>query len=468
MKMKRSVLAVVLAAAFILGSVLPAMAAPYAKEHHVELEQVGEFSSDEIGISHNAFMSDAGDGSKYVYNIKGSKATEEKIAAINYLENGLYILSKAGAADVNSCALMNEDGEILIPFEHAIYIWPRNFYNDSYKQTRYVIVITGTEQTENEDDALFRTTDSFAELGPREGSTMYKGYGEIYDLQKERFVPDIRLEKVDRYDTVNVVGGSLLIQNEDGGFTLYDENGKKLRDLNSTARSNGLAAVERSQSGSGYSVFDDQGKEVSGGAGTAYVFSSTSGYLFVEEGDQYNVVDIDGKSVVKAPFDGQVNAEDHDVYLVDGGKGNRLIDGTTGEVLADTDKYINNEGYGCYTYETGDNVCAVITPAGLLTEECILLGGFPSDGDNLIALNDGSASMKYDENAYYYNVRNGVFCVEPANGGSPALYDLFTGKLLLDDGFTSAQIAGDRLVVQYRNSSTPTFKIYEINVKDGK
>ena len=469
MKLKRSVLAVVLAAAFIISSVLPAMAAPYAKEHHIELEQVGELSSDSIRLSYDAFIEAAGEESAYVYDVNGSKVTGDEINGIKYLENGLYTLSKAGATDVNSCALMNADGKILIPFEHAIYAWPQNINNGSYKQTRYITVFTGTEETKNKEEALFFTTDSFVAISPGEDDIMYKGYAEIYDLQKEQFVPGIKLEQVDKYDTVNVVGNSLLIENEDGSYTMYDENGKKLKDLNSTTKSNGLAAVEKSQSGSGYSVFDDQGKEISSGAGSANVFESASGYLSVYEDGKYNVVDVSGKSVIKAPIDGTVYGEDHDVYRTDGGKGYRLIDGATGAVLADAEKNISNEGYGLYTYETGDKICALVTPSGLLSEEYKLVdyNGLLADGDDLVAYNDGSAFLKYDADARY-TVINGVLYVEPASSGDPALYDLFTGKLLLNDGFVSARTAGDRLVLEYRNSSTPTFKTFEINVKDGK
>lgn len=441
-------------------------AEPLSPQRHVELNEEGSFSQNRMRVMYDAILEAADGNAAYIYTPKGEKAADEPITGVNYLENGVYQIAGTKAEDVNNNALMSAEGKILLPFEYALFAWPASD-NRSYTQDRFILAYTATDKTDSKDDALFYSTASLISLGPGQDDVMYKGFVQVYDIQKEKFVDNIKLEKVDKNDTVKTVGSSVLIQNEDKTHTLYDADGKKLCDLGSKCIAIGTSLIEKADSGSGYRILDETGKETFKGEGTVSEFPSTSGYFEVYESGKYKVLDSRGKEVLQyAPE--LIYEEFHDLYRIKTAGAEKLVD-ASGNIVAEGKITKLDTGY--FTAEKEDGKLSLIGPAGETAADITSVnyaGLFAKDG-SLICMNDGSAFLPYDENdKYRYKlIGEGIVFFEPSNGDSPAVYDLFTGKKLLDDGFSSLYQLGDSFVLEYRTGSDTTYKTYTAVVKDG-
>ena len=173
-------------------------AEPLSPQRHVELNEEGSFSQNRMRVMYDAILEAADGNAAYIYTPKGEKAADEPITGVNYLENGVYQIAGTKAEDVNNNALMSAEGKILLPFEYALFAWPASD-NRSYTQDRFILAYTATDKTDSKDDALFYSTASLISLGPGQDDVMYKGFVQVYDIQKEKFVDNIKLEKVDKW-----------------------------------------------------------------------------------------------------------------------------------------------------------------------------------------------------------------------------------------------------------------------------
>ena len=464
-KMLVKAVAAVLAAVLATAGAVTVFAEPYPPQRHVELSEDGSFSRKGMRIMRDAILEAADGNAAYIYTPKGEKASDQPITGVNYLERGVYQLSGTAPEDVNHSALMNDDGKVLLPFEYALFAWPYSD-NRSYEQNRFILAYTGTERTESMDDALFYSTDSFVSIGPGEDDVMYKGYVQVYDIQKEKFVDNIRLEKVDKYETVKVVGSSILIQNEDKTHTLYDADGKKICDLGSRCSAIGTSLIEREESESGFRVLDDTGKETYIGEGSFNEFTSSSGYFELYDDGKYKVLDAEGKQVLQyAPE--VIYEEDHDLYRVSNVGAEKLVD-AEGNFVAEGK--ISSVGSGYFTAEKEDGGLSLIGPGGEIASgvESVNYGSLFAKDGSLICLNDGTAFLPYNEDEKYYFrvIGEEILYYDPSDGDSPAIYDLFTGKKLVD-GFSELYELGDKFVLEYKTDSETTYKTYSVEVKDG-
>lgn len=465
MKIRTKVVSALLAAVLAAACALPAFAAPAAAERHVELEEAGDFTSDNIRIMRNALLEPASNNSAYICDAKGQHIADDEIIAVEYLEGGLYEITKDGGDDVNSSALVSEDGKVLIPFECAFYKWPNGSINGSKViQNRFIIAYTGTEVTENQEEALFYTSDSFVTIAPGKDDVLYKGYARIFDVKEGKFVGDIKLERLDKYESVHIVGNSILLQNDDKTYTLYDAAGKKLRDFNSRTECSQSAIIEKAESGSGFTIYDDAAKELYSGEGSCSVFTSSSGYFQVYEDGAYKIIDSSGKQVLSEKVD-IVYEEDHDLYRIGKDNVKQIVD-ASGKVLAETEGMITNTDAGIFEVESGVKEYTLVGPGGVIADKAKApKSGIYTVDNSIIALNDGSAYLTYDENASYTILNGSVLYVDPRNDSAPALYDMYTGKKLLDDGFTNASKVGSRIVLEYQADAGTSYKTFTYEVK---
>ena len=459
MKTCSKVLSVILACALLIGTALPAFAAPAAGPH-IEIEPAGEFTMDGLRSSYDSFLEVTGNNEAFVYSPKGEKIFEDKIQSVNYLERGLYEYGKAGATDVNSSALADADGNVLVPFECAFYAWPANSKDT---QNRFILAYTGTEETENSEEALFYTTDSFSAIGgPGKDDVMYKGYARVFDIQEKKFIEGLQFEHVDKYETVNFIGNSILVKNEDETHTLYDAAGKKICDLSKKTEINDKYIIERTDSGE-YKVYDDTGKDLYSSSGMISVPKSSSSYLTAYSDGKYTVIDAEGKTILQTPVE-ILYSEDKDTFRTKEGSVNKILD-ASGKALGETEGDCTVLGYGYYALETGVKTYTIVGPEGPTAEDAKQESYtcYVKDG-KVVSFNEGKGYTDYDESAYYKKLGEYILCVTPS-GGSPAIYDMFTGEKLADDGFKDASLHGDRLVLEYDGG---TYKTYTITITDGK
>ena len=459
MKTCSKVLSVILAGIMLIGSALPVFAAPAAGPH-IELESAGEFTKDGLRSSYDSFLEVTGNNEAFVYNPKGEKIFEDKIQSVNYLERDMYEYGKAGATDVNSSALADADGNVLVPFECAFYAWPANTTDT---QNRFILAYTGTEETESQEEALFYTTDSFIAIGgPGKDDVMYKGYARVFDIQEKKFVDNLQFEHVDKYETVNFVGSSILVKNDDETHTLYDASGKKISDFGKRTEFNDKYIIDRTDSGE-YKVYDDTGKELYSSNSMLSFAKSANGYLQSYSDSKYTIVDAEGKPILQTPVD-ILYSEDNNTFRTKENNVTKILD-ISGKVLGETEGDCTILGHGYYALETGVKTYSIVGPEGVTAEDAKQESYtcYVKDG-KAVSYNEGKGFVDYDESAYYKKLGEYILCVTPS-GGSPVVYDLFTGEKLADDGFSDASLHGDRLVLEYDGG---TYKTYKIAVTESK
>lgn len=183
----------------------------------------------------------------------GKQLTEERYGYFDELLPGLYLVSSLEDT-VNNTGLMNEAGEMLIPCESAI-ISTITMENTDNESTQFLRVTYATEETTNEDEAFFYSTNAFFSLRPEEGDKLYKGYARIYDLVNKRFVPELTITNPNKYET-RVGGGLLYLETLEGERMVCDAAGKELyktTDYTSIELGDGFYLIDYNQ------VYDTQG-----------------------------------------------------------------------------------------------------------------------------------------------------------------------------------------------------------------
>lgn len=471
MKTRARLLSVVLAAVMVIGSAIPAFAAPAADEYHVELDQVGSFSKEGIDTYYNIFLEEVSDNENYVYDMNGKKIFTETVMSVSYndyLGRGMYQFAKANATDVNNKALVDADGKVLLPFEAAFYTWPGEY--DNVTQKRFILAFYGTEETDDTSDYLFYTTEDMFAMGePGKDDTLYKGYAKIYDIQNNKFVDGLQFEHVNTYDrTISIVGNSILVKNEDETYTLYNAEGKKLLDLNSDVRTTDNVIIENSETNRGCRIYDENGTEIFKSGESIYPMSSSTGnYLLYSNysgSSKYVVLDEKGNEILTS--DKNVYEEDCDIFKVKGDGPYIFID-KNGKELGQTEGSTYSAGYGRFFLETGVNTYTLIGPSGTLAEEVTKESYFYTKDGSIICLNDGTGFLTYDENARYTVIGYLLF-VSPGYGEAGAVYDLFNGKKLVDDGVYAIEELGERIVLVYHDGPDYTYKTVDVSVVEGK
>ena len=157
--------------------------------------------------------------------------------------------------------------------------------------------------------------------------------------------------------------------------------------------------------------------------------------------------------------------EDHDLFRVSKDDVKQIMD-ASGKVLAETEGTIMNTDAGIFEVESGVKEYTLVGPGGVIADKAKApKSGIYTVDNSIIALNDGSAYLTYDENASYTILNGSVLYVDPRNDSAPALYDMYTGKKLLDDGFTNASKVGSRIVLEYDSDAGTSYKTFTYEVK---
>ena len=466
MKKSAKLLSLLLAAVMTAGNVVPAFAAPASGDYHVELEEVGQFTKDGLQVSYDSFVEVTGENAATVYDMKGGKVFSESVKSSEYLEKDMYEYAKSDSSDVNSSALVSADGKVLIPFEYAFYAWPGGSRDTN---RRFILAYYGTEETEKTDEALFYTTDDMIAIGsPGKDDTLYKGYAKIFDIQNEKFVDSMQFEMVDKYETIKIVGNSILVKNEDGSHTLYDADGKKLTDLKGYIETTNSVIIEDSTGGSGSRVYDESGKEIFSSDVRIDTFNSTNNYLYQYKDGKYTVIDSTGKQLFDTQFT-SIPTEEYNVFKVTDGDVTTFYD-ISGKEIGSTEGDSWSLGFGRFALQTGVKTFTLIGPSGKIADEIKeeQVGSTYSKDGSIVSYNDGTPYLTIDENYNYRKYDQGILVATTYGDGEPGIYDIFTGKKLVDDGFKDVYRLGDRIVLEYRDGADYVYKTYKINVVEGK
>lgn len=253
---------------------------------------------------------------------------------------------------VNNTGLLLEDGEQLLDCEAAIIRCVYSTYTE--QSERYLLVVYGTEETENEDEAFFYATESWFSIQPEEGDVFYKGYGKVYDLELRRFVPELTINNADKYALH--AGGSLLSYEDEEGVTrLYNADGKELYKVEGYASldlGDSFAVVDYS------TVLDEQGEVLLKSEDYWNVLDGTGRFLVSNGyGDQKTkVMDYFGNLLFELPGDHRVNRDGGGYFCGSIGEDGALFD-KDGNIVVQVEGISSPsyEGYGIWEFYSLDS-----------------------------------------------------------------------------------------------------------------
>lgn len=256
---------------------------------------------------------------------------------------GVYSV-RAYADGINTTGLYTDDGTELIPCEAAI-ITPLLFQwtDEAEKYTRFLYVIYGTEQTENENEAFFYATTKMFAIAPQDGDTFYKGYARIYDLETRKFVPDLTITNSD--SSAARPGGSIFKYEDEKHKTyVYNTDGKIVYETEASVEmGNGYFVVEYKN------VYDENGELLFKSDNYLNVVKGSG--LFLKDGD--TVRDMYGNKMFDIPEDIYISCESGGLFAVSNSnsKSCALYDVSGNAVYsAELDSYPSYKGNGIWEF----------------------------------------------------------------------------------------------------------------------
>ena len=406
----------------------------------IQLKKTGTVEENDVQIDDDFsyFVYKDGTVSEPYYDIKGS------------LGEG-YLIVVESNEDVNTTGLVTSDGEVLIPCEAAIIEW----VDTRDTEDRFLKVVYGTEITTNEDEAYFFVHSGFFAIAPSEGDVLYKGYAKIYDVVNKQFVGNLQTSYTGP-DAIYACGDSVVLTDAEDNTYLYDCNGNLIKQTSRLAYAgNGYMICHDSGA---YEVYDTTGTLRLSSTDTLSTVTSTHGFLKKKVDGKYILIDPDGNQILPDAYK-SIEGECNGIVEVKNDKDEYQLIRLDGEVLVTTTAYVHETGWNSgYYYFQENEMYTLVGPEGIIATD---LKSNPSDlivekDDALLVLNDKTFSLTLDDyrDLYY----DGLIAARSDETGKFGLYDLYTGKQLLDLVYNEITVENDIL----RARQGETWTIFEI------
>ena len=429
-------------------------------DYHYELNEVSSFAGErrDISFQYKGAIGFDGDNAQLL-GLDGKPLLDgAAVKSIECWDNGIY-LYRLDNDEVNSTGLVSLTDGILIPAETALV----SYKTDTASDARFVEAIYATEETDNKDECFIFASDALFALAPGEEDTMYKGYGKVFDLKKGSFVEGVEIEN-GMVRALRDLGDAFMVLDNDDVYTMYDENGKELWHSN-LLPSVGLHSFVDSNKGSApYSILDCAGKVTFETEDYLNTLTSTSDLCVLTDssGAKY-AVDSQGHRVLEGSYD-NIIMECSGLFVVESDEVAKIVDGK-GSVLVD-----NIDGFstkqvlpGIISYSTSDGNHAL-----LLTDGTVIDVGDVYTGD-----------LTCEKDDKYLVIKDGTFSLELSSGtglstglvkghtdstaNTYGLYDLFTGKELLESTYEAIDWAGG-YIYAFKDG---TWTVYEAKLVQG-
>lgn len=350
---------------------------------------------------------------------------------------------------INNTGLINNKGEIVLPFEYA---------ETRYLGGRYYQVFKVTETTQNEEDYLIRLTSSFFSLSAKEGDILYNGYWNIFDSQTGNIIDG--LSGTD-YATISVNGDLISYRDDNGNTVKVDAQGKALPE-NAVILSNGTyhdPDTGKVYSGDHTELFTYDTEKYS-------LFEGTEKYFIFREyassATIFAVTDLEN-NLLCSGFDSSVSIAGD---LVQCGK--KIYDLEKNLIYEGKDSYVSlyvDEVTGhYYVIKDGDDNIFVNSAGEILFTIA------ETDGIS-VNRNDFSAYKKTDSIYNYYNWADKDFTVNGSfvdtflvvNKDTNSLVDIISGKPIIE-GYKQylAHFSNDGIYYVYAKTEAGTTDIYAV------
>lgn len=397
----------------------------YPDKYHVELEEVGRASGKKnYRVTYDSLLRNEGDHVAFC-DFNGNPVDDRSLMNMEYLGWGLYSVTVQIDGEVNSTGLVNaESGEVLIPFNAAIIEFPRS--HTTTERPRYVLVLTGTEQTENQNEALFFATDRQFAIMAQDGDVFYKGTLKIFDLETKQFVNGLEYPQGTDSDFAQV-GDNILVDLGDKAV-IYSPDGKEVYTEKGSLYYNYKYMSDRIETTN--VIMDANGSEVSKTEAILNVLDYNSEYFQQYNNGKYTVINAAGTPVLNGEWD-YIYGENQGRFRVkNNGDTAYTLVAPDGSVVASGPNMFEGDPLGYLAFGENKNY-TVVTPGSRVIE------GIESDSDNLVYTKDDEASYLVLNTGEFAaaggdldDVAKGVIAIENSDG-KKSLVDAFTGAELL-------------------------------------
>lgn len=404
---------------------LAAPAVPAADKFHVELEEVGRFSGkNDYRVTYDSIVHNEGDHVTFC-DFNGNPVDERPLLNMDYLGWGLYSVTVQIEGDVNSTGLVDAEGDVLIPFDAAIVKFPNAHPRDV--RPRYILVMTGTEQTTDQEEALFFVTSRQFAITANDDDIFYKGTLRVFDLEARQFVSGLEYTRGTDTDFAQV--GENILVDMDGAKTLYAPDGTAVYTKQGSLNYNYKYISDRIDA---TTVFmDANGSQLYSTDAITNMVNYYSEYVMVYNNGKYSVMNAKGEPVLDSEWD-YIYGEDKDRFRVkNNGDAVYSLVARDNTVIASGPNMFEGDPLGFITFGENKNY-SVVTPGNRVIE------GLDNDSDE-------NVFTKYDETSYLVlntgefvpadgndidGIGKGVIALENEDGKT-ALVDAFTGQELM-------------------------------------
>jgi hypothetical protein len=424
---------------------------PAADQFHCELEEVGSFDYDRnYRVTYDSIVH-AGSEFYTFCGADGKSVDDRELTGMDYLGWGLYSVTLKSEESINSTGLVSIDGEVILPFEAAIIEFPSKTRADV--QPRYVLVFTGTEPTDNENEALFFATDRMFAIMAQEGDTYYKGTLKVFDLVERQYVSGLEFSQGTDSDFAQI--GDNIMTDLGDKPTVYGPDGKAVYTAQGRLDYNGKYFMERIDTTT--HIFDADGKELYNTENILNVLDYSSDLFQVYNNGKYGVINCKGESFLSGEWD----------YIYEESKGRFRVknNGDTGYTLVAADNTAVAQAENLYAadelgfYVYGDSTYTMISPGNRVVE------GLEESNENLVFTKDDDASYMIINTGEFTqspgedadDIGKGIFTVE--NGGKKALYDAFTGEELLGAEYDEIDDINEDYIYTVKGGTMTVYKV---------
>ena len=394
-------------------------------KYHVELEEVGRVSGKkDYKITYDSLLHIDTDHFTFC-DFKGNPVDDRNLMNMEYLGWGLYSVTVQIDGEVNSTGLVNaESGEVLIPFNAAIIEFPRS--HTTTERPRYVLVLTGTEQTENQDEALFFATDRQFAIMAQDGDVFYKGNLKIFDLETKQFVNGLEYTQGTDSDFAQV-GDNILVDLGDKAV-IYSPDGKEVYTEKGSLYYNYKYMTDRIDSTN--VILDANGSEVSKTEAILNVLDYNSEYFQQYKDSKYTVINAAGTPVLNGEWSSIYGENQGRFRVKNDGDTNYSLVAPDNSVIASGPNMFEGDPLGYLAFGENKNY-TVVTPGNRVIE------GIQSDSESLVYTKDDNASYLILNTGEFAaadgdldDVAKGVAAIENSDG-KKRVVDVFTGTELL-------------------------------------
>lgn len=423
----------------------------------------GDLTVQKIGeIDYLGYYGDGGiyykdDNGKYgVMTFDGTKDTGAKYASCKESGHLFEVSEKEAFTSLNPDALnvfglVDAEGNQILPCKYGAF---------EVLSERFVYVVTATEQTSVEDEAvMFFTQRMFSGLTPSDEDILFKGKWEVYDIKNGKMVDGVSGTAV---TNISVYGATVRYYDDAGDQVTVNADGIDIPEDASVYESGCYRTYENNE----YSVFDGKGNKVfSISDEDCYSVSVDGEYIIVEDNEgYYYLVDFTGKTVSgkfddSPAFEGEYAAINGNIY----DKSAKLIaEGNYDDVY-----YDDVLGRG-YFFKEGENYTFVKPDAAAVNSFVD-----ETDGVSVDPYSFGVSKKNEDGKSYEYSFADKDYSIYGANLSSfisitddpdnRCIIDAISGKKLIDGyvDYSYAELDGEMYI--YCETEDGTYDIYRIS-----